>query len=477
MVHNQKNLPIFEALNKHVKNNPESFHVPGHKNGSVFPEVGLGAFQDILRYDLTEITGMDDLHHPESAIQKAQELTSQLYKVEESYFLVGGSTVGNLAMIFSVCGSGDQVIVQRNCHKSIMNALELVGAQPIFVAPIFERKTNRYSKIDVNQIKEALEQYPESKAVVLTYPDYFGHTYPLKKMIELAHGRNIPVLVDEAHGAHFILGEPFPPSATSLGADVVVQSAHKMLPAMTMASFLHVNSSRISNQKVASYLRMLQSSSPSYPLMASLDIARYFLAHYHEDQLRETLMSVQKLRSQLDQVTRWDILPEQAEDDPLKITIQVRNYRDIDQFVRIMERSYIFPELSTTNQILLIHGLKPHYHDQNIHKLIMALNNELKSPAGHDKIESAVIDFSSITKLPFSYEKLNNMRKVWVPWEEAIGEYAAEVVTPYPPGIPFIVKGEQILKHHVHEIKCLVGQNRHIHYEGKDLEKGIEILK
>ncbi|HWL11633.1 MAG TPA: aminotransferase class I/II-fold pyridoxal phosphate-dependent enzyme, partial [Ureibacillus sp.] len=273
--------PIVSALQKFAKEEPLSWHVPGHKHGvlSNLPET----LKDALTYDLTELTGLDDYHHPEEAIAEAEILLANSYQASQSYFLVNGSTVGNLAMIYAACKRNEKIIVQRNAHKSIFHALELVGAKAIFVAPDWDEATATAGAVPAATLQEALELHPDAKAVVLTYPSYYGVAgKELELQIRMCHERKIPVLVDEAHGAHFIASESFPPSALQLGADVVVQSAHKTLPAMTMASFLHVNSNLIQAEKINHYLRMLQSSSPSYLLLASLDDARDYVDSYLE---------------------------------------------------------------------------------------------------------------------------------------------------------------------------------------------------
>ena len=293
---NQQETPLFTKLQQFASGNPLSFHVPGHKNGQVFPEHGATCYSPLLKLDMTELPELDDLHAPKGVIAQAQQLAKQFFQSEETFFLVGGSTSGNLAMILATCKADDYVIVQRNCHKSIMNGLELAGAKPVFLAPEFDERTNRYTCPSYETMEKAIRKYPEAKAVIVTYPDYFGQTFPLKKMIELADRHEIPVLVDEAHGVHFSLGKPFPPSALTLGADIVVQSAHKMAPAMTMSAYLHVNSKFVSKEKVAHYLQMIQSSSPSYPLMASLDLARYYLANFSERDMDALLKSVKRVR-------------------------------------------------------------------------------------------------------------------------------------------------------------------------------------
>lgn len=277
----QKKKPIIEGLERFRQQQNISFHVPGHKHGELshLPQ----AFKDVMRYDVTELSGLDDLHYPEEMILEAEHLLADTYGAMKSFFLVGGSTVGNLAMIYATCQKGDTIIVQRNAHKSIFHAIELVGAKPIFVSPIWDERTLTATHVTFLDLKEAVENYSEAKAVVLTYPTYYGVTSnEIQQQITYCHEKGIPVLVDEAHGAHFQACSLFQPSALSLGADVVVQSAHKTLPAMTMASFMHVRSELIGADKIHHYLRMLQSSSPSYVLLASLDDARYYVQTYME---------------------------------------------------------------------------------------------------------------------------------------------------------------------------------------------------
>jgi arginine/lysine/ornithine decarboxylase len=223
---NQTQYPLYEALLQHTQKKPISFHVPGHKSGQVFQTEAASIFQPLLSIDLTELTGMDDLHSPDGPILEAEKLLADLYQVKESFFLVNGSTAGNLAMIMAACEEDQIVLVQRNCHKSVLHAIQLSKAKPIFLEPEYETDWRIAASVHYDTVKEALQLYPEAKALILTYPNYYGIAYDIKPMIELAHRQDIPVLVDEAHGAHFIIGEPFPPSSAAFGADIIVQSAH-----------------------------------------------------------------------------------------------------------------------------------------------------------------------------------------------------------------------------------------------------------
>jgi arginine/lysine/ornithine decarboxylase len=319
----QKWTPLYDALMRHKEQKPVSFHVPGHKNGQIFNEKARLVFESILTIDMTEISGLDDLHSPDGPILEAEQLLAELYQVKSSYFLVNGSTVGNLAMILATCEKSDVVLVQRNCHKSVLHGLMLAEVEPVFIAPEIDEEWGLAGGVRLKDLQEALQAYPQTKAIILTHPTYHGQSNELTEIVSIAHKKNIPVLVDEAHGAHFILGSPFPESAIKAGADVVVHSAHKTLPAMTMGSYLHVNSELINENRVAFYLQMLQSSSPSYPIMASLDLARAYLASFSAENKEILLKKISSFRDELKQIKDIDVM-EGTNDrlDPLKITIR-----------------------------------------------------------------------------------------------------------------------------------------------------------
>ncbi|MBP1970330.1 lysine decarboxylase [Virgibacillus natechei] len=417
---------------------------------------------------MTEIPGLDDLHAPTEAIAEAENLAADFFQVDHTFFLVGGSTAGNLAMILATCNAGDKVIVQRNSHKSVMNGMELSGARPVFIAPEYDQMVGRYANPSLDTLREALRQHPDAKAVVLTYPDYFGKTYEMKEMIDVVHAYHMPVLVDEAHGVHFSLGDPFPASALELGADVVVQSAHKMAPAMTMGSFLHMNSGLVSKEQIAHYLQMIQSSSPSYPLIASLDIARGFLATMKAEEINNTVQSATMVRTILQASVHWDILPT---DDPLKITLHLKDGLSAKNTARLFERQNIYPELVTHNQILFIHGLSPFQKPNQLKKAVKSVGEQLKNQTNHATIEITKLFTHPIQELALSYQEMNQLNDKQVSFHEGIGHIAAEAVIPYPPGIPVILKGERITTEHIEIIEQLV--ERGINIQQRD--KGIKI--
>lgn len=468
---NQGKTPLYDALKQFADDEPMSLHVPGHKHGVIFPEKGRAFFETVLSLDMTELTGLDDLHAPRGAIHEAQVLASDFFGADTTHFLIGGSTAGNLAMVLSVCLPGEKIIVQRNSHKSIFNGLELSGARPVLMAPAFDAAAGRYTAPRIETIKMALQHHPEAKAVVLTYPDYFGKTFALSEIIEAIHEYDIPVLVDEAHGVHFSLDKAFPDSALELGADAVVQSAHKMAPAMTMGAFLHSRSTRISSCQLSYYLQMIQSSSPSYPIMASLDLARSFLAKLTTHDIGLILKSAHQVSDILDSGDVWEVLPA---DDPLKITLQTKSGIAGD-VAGLFEQENIYLELTTHNQLLLIHGLESFNDMQQLKKVVSRITAQLKNMPNRDIMETNNLFKENIMELDMDYSAIKQHTITQVPLRQAEDFIAAEPITPYPPGIPLVLKGERITCSHIRMIEQFMEQG--VTLQQRKIKSGISVFR
>lgn len=449
---NQNRIPLYETLLQFKNKKPLSLHVPGHKNGLNFPEQAQAGFSDVLSIDVTELTGLDDLHSPFECIDEAQQLLADVYNVKKSYFLINGSTVGNLAMILSCCKEHDIVLVQRNCHKSIINGLKLAGANPVFLEPWIDELYGIPVGVEHEVIKGAIERYPEAKALILTHPNYYGMGVDLKKSIMCAHAHKIPVLVDEAHGAHFCIGEPFPKSALEYGADIVVHSAHKTLPAMTMGSYLHINSNLVHEEKVSSYLSMLQSSSPSYPIMASLDVARFTLANMKEKGCHKIVEFVRRFREELQGIPQIAVLQYPLQDE-LKVTVQTRCELSGYELQSIFEKIGIYAEMADPYNVLFILPLQV---NEQYMKAIEVIRSALRNYTVTDKIPSIRYTYrEGFSSLPFTYKQLGKYKKKIVPLQEAAGMIAADMVIPYPPGIPLLMYGEEIKTEHIEQISYL----------------------
>ena len=472
----KKERPLVTALQQFVERRPLSWHVPGHKNGliSTLPN----AVKSALTYDLTELTGLDDFHHPEKAIAQAEQLLAETYGAKRSFFLVNGSTVGNLAMIYATCKKNEKIIIQRNAHKSIFNALELIGAKAIFITPQWDESSLTASGIQTDALKLALQHHSDAKAVVLTYPNYYGVAgKELREQIELCHQLQIPVLVDEAHGAHFIASKEFPSSALQLGADVVVQSAHKTLPAMTMSSFLHVNSKWVDVEKINHYLRILQSSSPSYLLLASLDDARDYINSYLE---KDAVYLKEKRKQWIEALRALRPLQVIEVDDPLKVILRVSNYTGF-QLKAALERQGMYAELADTFQVLLIlpllkQGQAFPFADARIR--IKEALVELKKDKGQlNSILEPNIEQVEYTTSEYTYDEMELLEKEWVPYMRAIGRVSASMIIPYPPGIPLLLPGEKITVAKLSQLEELLASGAVFQGQHRLGEKLIYVVK
>ena len=466
--------PIVDALIEFQNKQPISFHVPGHKHGilSGLPQ----EIQSALQYDLTELTGLDDLHYPEESIKDAQLLLAEAYGAKSSFLLVNGSTVGNLAMIYAACREGDVVIVQRNSHKSIFHALELAHVRPVYVSPQWDEESMTAAAVPLKAIEKAIKAYPEAKAVVLTYPNYYGMvSHELAAIISLCHENGIAVLVVEAHGAHFQAGAPFPISSLALGADVVVQSAHKTLPAMTMGSFLHVGSDRVNVKKIQKYLRMLQSSSPSYLILASLDDARSYMQNYSLPDMRMFIEKRERFLSSLRMIPQLTVV---ESDDPLKIMLRVAHHSGY-QLKEKLDQTGVHVELADFYQVLLILPLLKQWHAYPFAEIRSRLKEAVQLLEGEARkdLKLPATTVAQVTVPELSFEEIDLTDQEWVAYTEVIGRIAAGMVVPYPPGIPLVVAGEKWTLAKVEELMNHLASNAQIQGDHRLALKQLPVLQ
>ncbi|MED3645614.1 aminotransferase class I/II-fold pyridoxal phosphate-dependent enzyme [Halalkalibacterium halodurans] len=439
-------LPLFERLVQHDRGGPISCHVPGHKQGALFHKDACSYFQSILSLDVTELTGLDDLHDPEGVIAEAQALTARYVGAEATCFLVNGSTVGNLAMILGTLEPGDTVFVQRDSHKSVMNGLAMARVHPIFLSPAYDERTQLPTGITEQTLKQALIEHPNGKALILTYPSYYGVARSIRPLVQMAKEAGLYVLVDEAHGAHFPVGDPFPKQALEQGADVVVQSAHKTLPALTMGSYLHFAHGLHSKIKdsIREQLQILQSSSPSYPILASLDAARGFLEDLTN--VKDTLDSIAEINRRIEQVERLSVATfSPLPTDPLKTVITVEGATGFALQTEL-EKEGIYSELADDRHVLLMWGLTP-LQKVRQEEIIDKMCRATKRLPAHEQISKACplsLSWQAHTSLDLSYDEQKRYSIEEVAVEEAVGKVSGATVIPYPPGVPLLLKGEKI---------------------------------
>jgi len=322
--------PLFEAVYSHAKKRMVSFHTPGHKNGrSIDKKLLSFTGKNVYYLDVTVFPDVDSLHDPTKCIKQAQELMAKAYGVEQSLFLVNGSSSGNQAMFLSACKPGDSIILSRNIHKSVLGGIILAGLWPIWLQPKIDQNLDIILDAEPDQIAEAIKKFPEAKAVFITSPTYNGVTSDLLEIANICHKTNKLLLVDEAHGPHLRFHRDFPISAVEADADMIVQSVHKILSALSQGSVLHINSDRIDFNRVKKVVSMLQTTSPNYLTLSSIDLARRQAVLHGEKLLGEIIDAAEYGRKKINRLknffcfTREDIRSRGYDLDVTKLTINV----------------------------------------------------------------------------------------------------------------------------------------------------------
>ncbi len=491
--------PLYEVLYKHAESRPVGFHVPGHHYGQAIIDIlkstneGLqhdwakelsDTFLPIMKLDATELSATDDLHHPEASIREAQDLAAQYFGADESYFLVGGSTSGNIALILAMCAPGDLIIVQRNVHKSIINGLKLAGATAVFLAPQLDEQTGLATLPSLETVEQALHRYPQAKAVFLSTPNYYGIGKPLSKYVDIVHRFNKPLFIDEAHGAHYSLHSDFPQSAVAAGADAVVQSTHKTLFALTMGAMLHTQGQLILRDELREALAMVQSSSPSFPIMASLDISRAMIEYAGPKLFNQALKAAASFRIWIkdnelsigvidmkDHASHAD--NEDRQSDPLRVLLYAKYgqftgfelQRELEQFGCWVEMSdpvytvLIFSvgttcdEMNRLQDALLQIDLKYDVKSSTEQLSNMRKTAEMLRLSITVNNDSEQLNISD--PVPFERNRFKGKSKLRMELAQAVGQVSAEMVIPYPPGIPIVYPGEPITQSMIAQIQQL----------------------
>lgn len=441
----QYQAPLWAGLKLYKNEKITPFHMPGHKAGRAFtPE-----WNEILSgsFDVTEVPGTDDLHHPKGIIQEAEILAARAFGADNSFFLVNGTSCGVMAMLLAVLSPGERVIVPRNVHRSILNGLIFSGAVPVYIKPETENKWGMALGVTPESVQQALLNYPDSKAVFLVSPTYYGVVPELERIIDLVHSSGKPVLVDEAHGAHLAFHPELPPSSLFYGADLSAQGAHKTLSSLTQSAFLHQKGDLVDFERVKQALRLVQSTSPSYLLMASLDLARRQMAEFGRSMLDRTLFQARKARTLIKNLSGFAALgPEESGRagfktlDETKLTVLTDKTGftgwEIDRILR--QRYGIQAELAAYQHLLFMFTIGT--TDEDVALLLQALQ-ELD---GKGELFCSSIDFSFIPEQVLSPREAYFQDRESLPLAEALGRIAGESVVPYPPGIPVLVPGERI---------------------------------
>lgn len=439
-------MPIGEALEKYIYEDNSLFCMPGHKQGKGFSydEQKINFLELFIKGDLTEVEGLDNLHKPEGVIKKAADLLSQLYGSKKSYFLVNGSTSGNLAMIFSSFNEGDKVLVERGCHRSIYNAIVMKKLTPIYIKNKINIEFNAPLSVDMEHFLNLIETESNIKGLIITYPNYYGVCSDLKSMIAYCKSKHIKVLVDAAHGAHFGIHPSLPENPLKLGADMVVMSAHKTLPSLTQTAYLHISES-VDEEKVDFYVSAFLSTSPSYMLLLSMDYARDFLQTKGYDEYEKLLNLTSKYVSLINDLENFRVLSRNSlkntnlDIDLSRLVINVNESISTDNMVKYLRERKIQVEMNDASNIVLIPS--PFNEEEDFIRLYRALRScpieELKG--NQVKLLEQHIPCAYLKP----YEGLDKNIE-YVTLENSLGRIAAQSICPYPPGVPLIITGEII---------------------------------
>jgi len=444
VVNKMQKAPIIERIVDYLNTNPISCHTPGHKGGQIIPPLLKEKWPpEVWQYDVTELMNLDNLHYPTGCIKEAQNNIADLANAKASYFLVNGTSVGIQAAILAL-GYNSPIFVPRNVHKSVYNAIILANAQPIYLPIAFDENIGIPLGLNVEVLKKYINKYPQCKTIVITNPTYQGISCNIQELVELALAKGLKIICDEAHGSHFLFHNELPPSALSLGAHIVVQSWHKTLPVLTQASILHLGQN-YSGPDISQYLNLLQTTSPSYLLMASLDSCQAFLRAEIKDILALAIKKIGSFKERISLLENLELYKTKGNQqmDPFKICLSSPKVSGFELAKLLREKYQIYAELAEENFCLLLLGIV--IEDGTLHKLeegLIEINRYLDdlpnsyAPIARDKM------IIPTTKMHLREAFFSSKEKVSL--DSALGRICGDYIIEYPPGVPLLVPGEVI---------------------------------
>ncbi|XP_056697306.1 uncharacterized protein [Spinacia oleracea] len=454
----QKLPPLITALEAAAAENAASFHFPGHNRGRAAPSsltklIGQRPFH----HDLPELPELDNLFAPEGPILEAQKQAAEIFGASETWFLVGGTTCGIQAAIMAICSPGDTLILPRNSHISAISAMVLCGVVPKYIFPHYDCDWDIAAAVSPSEAKKAIKELEmkgqKPAAVFVTSPTYHGICSNLKEISHLCHTRDIPLIVDEAHGAHFGFHPMLPDSALQQGVDVAVQSTHKVLCSLTQSSMLHLSGKLVDREKLCRCLQTLQSTSPSYLLLASLDAAAAQLKENPSAFFENAIHLAIEAKNIMEQIPGISVLdfPNLSEFiaiDPLRVTLGFYDLGlsgyEADDFLFKDQR--IISELSGSHSVTF--PFTPGTCREHVNRLVLGVKILSSSFLLHQKKKQGMkladlkpFDDISIQLTPreafFAKKRRVNIK-------DAIGKICGELICPYPPGIPIMIPGELV---------------------------------
>lgn len=436
---------MIEFLLEHADAKPVSYHMPGHKGSALYRRLGYGRWLDnFMDCDITEIPGADNLFQAEDALKDIQDRYAKLYDAENSYLLINGTSGGLIAAILASVPAGKKLLMAKNCHKSIFNALTLGNIEPVYLHPEIDEEYGITGAINPEEVKGLLAANPDAEAVILPSPNYYGICSDIEAIAEVVHDAGKVLIVDQAHGAHlhffhkYGAGEGMPKSAEMSGADVAVGSTHKTLASMTQSAVLNLCSDSVDRYVLEDKLQAVQSTSPSYILMSSLDINAEILEKHGRELMQQWRDNLDWFYSEAASIKGLNIMKAAMMDDT-KINLDMGAYGITgSQLEKLLMEKNIYTELNTGDILMCMTGIGNTRSD--FEKLLKALE-EIAAECG--------IAEKSKTRNKVVIPKGGRMHPVpkykeYVKLEDAAGRVCAGSIIPYPPGIPFVCPGEEI---------------------------------
>ena len=473
---NQNSVPLLEAARRYLDIDHAPFYMPGHKRGQGIDREFMSIIgENIFRLDLPELP---DLAEP---IAEAEALAADAYGSDRAWFLTNGSTCGVQAMLLATCRQGDKILIGRNCHKAAIAGLVINGATPVYLPTDYLPEFDLDLGVSPTTLELFLNLHSDAKAVMLVSPNYFGVCGELQKMVAIAHSFNVPLLVDAAHGAHLGFLPDLPNSALQAGADLVVQSTHKVAGSLTQSSILHMQGDRIAVEQVDRALQILRSSSPSLLLMISLDVARRQLAVNGKELLAYTLGLAKLARSQLSQIpnlrTFSQIEVPTLDDTRLTVMTDCIGITGFEADEYLYSQLDVMAEMPTRSQ--LVFSLSFGNTQDDIYRLVDGFQRLVKEK-GEGKREKLITNYElRIT----NYQSRLTPREVYfgkcdrISIDKAIGRISAESLCPYPPGIPLVCIGEEITFEVVEMLQAILRSGGVINGASDDSLKTILVVQ
>lgn len=448
MIFSQSKAPVLEAMTQHLQNRVVPFDVPGHKGGRGNSELTDFLGKSCLKADVNSMKPLDNLCHPVSVIKEAQDLAAEAFGAKTAFFIVNGTTGSVQTMIMTACKSGDKIIMPRNVHRSAINALVVNGAIPVYVNPGTNKELGIPLGMSVENVKKAIAENPDAKAVLINNPTYYGVCSDLREIVRIAHENNMLALVDEAHGTHFYFGENMPVSGMAAGTDMAAVSMHKTGGSLTQSSIL-LCGSNINSDYVRQVINLTQTTSGSYLLISSLDIARKNLALNGKSIFKKTVQFAEYARNEINKLGGYYAFGNELCDnnaffdfDKTKLSVHTRDIglAGIEVYDILRDDYGIQIEFGDIGNILAI--ISAGDRALEIERLISSLS-EIKRLYSKDK--TGMFDHEYINpEVITAPQKAFYSNKKSVPINQSSGMVCGEFVMCYPPGIPILAPGEKI---------------------------------